>query len=236
MMKCIAIDDENLALDLLEDNISKVPYLQLMARCKNPVMALDIINKEKIDLIFLDIQMPGINGLQLAESISPAPMIIFLTAYEKFALQGFNLDAVDYLLKPVSFERFLKATNKAHKLFLGKENTPVSLEPAGSEFIFVNSDYCLVKILVADITYIEGLKDYVKIFTTTRPQPILTRLNLKGIQEKLNPSQFLRVQKSFIVALNKIDYIRNSRIHIGKSLIPISDMYRDNLSSIFKNS
>jgi DNA-binding LytR/AlgR family response regulator len=226
MMRCIAVDDESLALDLLEDNIRKVPFLTLVKRCKNAFEAHEVVMKENIDLMFLDIQMPGISGVQFLQSISNPPLVIFITAYEQFALQGFNLDVVDYLLKPVSFDRFLKAANKAHEFFTLKNAAPSN---ASSEYLFVNSEYNLVKINIRDIIYIEGLKDYIKIFIANATRPIITRLSMKSIEEKLPPDRFARVHKSFIIAIDKIISIRKGKISINNVHVPISEHYKENL-------
>ena len=226
MMRCIAVDDESLALDLLEDNIRKVPFLTLVKRCKNAFEAHEAVMNEKIDLIFLDIQMPGISGVQFLQSITNPPLVIFITAYEQFALQGFNLDVVDYLLKPVSFDRFLKAANKAHEFFNLKHAAPSN---TSNEFLFVYSEYNLVKITVRDIIYIEGLKDYIKIFIVNATRPIITRLSMKSIEEKLPADRFVRVHKSFIVAIDKIISIRKGKISINNVHVPISDHYKENL-------
>jgi len=225
-MRCIAVDDESLALDLLEDNIRKVPFLTLVNRCKNAFEAHEVVMKENIDLMFLDIQMPGISGVQFLQSISNPPLVIFITAYEQFALQGFNLDVVDYLLKPVSFDRFLKAANKAHELFTLKNAAPAS---SSSEYLFVNSEYNLVKINIRDIVYIEGLKDYIKIFIANATRPIITRLSMKSIEEKLPSDRFVRVHKSFIIAIDKIISIRKGKISINNVHVPISEHYKENL-------
>jgi DNA-binding LytR/AlgR family response regulator len=225
MMRCIAVDDEPLALDLLEDNIKRVPYLQLVKRCKNAFEANEVLVHEKIDLIFLDVQMPGISGIQFLQSVKTPPLVIFITAYEKFALDGFNLDAVDYLLKPVSFERFLKATGKAYELFNFKQLNASTLQ----EYLFVNADYNLLRVNLSDILYIEGLKDYVKIFLSSAQRPVITRMSMKTVEEKLPSTQFSRIHKSFIVSIGKIVSIRRGKISIGTVHIPISEHYRDNL-------
>lgn len=232
-MRCIAVDDEPLALDLLEDNINQVPYLEFVGRCKNAFEAIDLIQKEKaenrsIDLIFLDIQMPGITGVQFVKSMVSNPMVIFITAYDQFALEGFDLNVVDYLLKPVSFERFLKACNRANELFLLKENVHIP-KVLQEEHFFVNAEYSLVKIKYADILYIEGLKDYIKIYVSTQPRPIITRMTMKSIEEKFATMPFMRVHKSYIVSLNKIESIRNLKISIGTHLIPVSEQFSDEL-------
>ncbi|MEO5978946.1 MAG: LytTR family DNA-binding domain-containing protein [Chryseolinea sp.] len=228
MMRCIAVDDESLALDLLEDNIRKVPFLTLVRRCKNAFEAHESVMKESIDLIFLDIQMPGISGVQFLQSIVTPPLAIFITAYEQFALEGFNLDVVDYLLKPVSFDRFLKAVNKAHELYNFKNN-PANSGPQATEYLFVNAEYNLIKINVRDIVYIEGLKDYIKIFIANTTRPVITRMSLKSIEEKLPSDKFVRVHKSFIVSLEKIVSIRKGKISINNVQVPISEHYKENL-------
>lgn len=232
-MRCIAIDDEPLALDLLEDNIRQVPYLELVGRCRNAFEAIQLIQKEKaegrqIDLLFLDIQMPGITGVQFLKSLVSNPMVIFITAYEQFALEGFELNVIDYLLKPVSFERFLKACNRAHELYQLKtipQPVPVTLE----EHFFVNAEYSLVKIRYNDILFIEGLKDYIKIYLSTQSRPVITRMTMKGIEEKLSALPFMRVHKSFIVSLNKIESIRNLKISILTHQIPVSEQFSEEL-------
>lgn len=226
-MRCLAVDDESLALDLLEDNIRKIPFLTLVRRCKNAFEAQDVLSREQIDLIFLDIQMPGISGVQFLQSVTAPPLVIFITAYEQFALEGFNLDVVDYLLKPVSFDRFLKAVNKAHELFNHRAN-PQTPAPV-LDYLFVNAEYNLVKINVRDIVYIEGLKDYIKIFLEKIQRPVITRMSLKLIEEKLPSDKFVRVHKSYIVSLEKIISIRKGKISIGGVQVPISEHYKDNL-------
>lgn len=228
MMRCIAVDDEELALDLLEDNIRKIPFLTMVKRCKNSFEAHEAVMKENIDLIFLDIQMPGISGVQFLQSIAKPPMVIFITAYEQFALEGFNLNVIDYLLKPVSFDRFLKAVNKAHELF-NLKNSPATTSGELPEYLFVNAEYSLVKINIRDILYVEGLKDYIKIFVTNAARPVITRMSMKTMEEKLPPEKFIRVHKSFIISLDKIVSIRKGKISIGDASIPVSEHYKENL-------
>ncbi len=229
MLNCIAVDDENLALDLIEDNIQKVPFLNLVKRCKNPFEAMEVLQNQEIDLIFLDIQMPGITGVQFLQSMTKSPMVIFVTAYKQYALEGFNLNVIDYLLKPIDFERFLKAVNKAAELH-GLKHKAVANESI-NEFknstIFVNADYALVKIKTDEIDYVEGLKDYVKINLNSSNKPIVTRMTMKAIEEKLPTSEFFRVHKSFIVSLDKIESVRNLKIKIGNAQIPISESYSE---------
>jgi DNA-binding LytR/AlgR family response regulator len=229
MLNCIAVDDETLALDLIEDNIQKVPFLNLVKRCKNPFEAIEILQKEDIDLIFLDIQMPGITGVQFLQSLTNSPMVIFVTAYQQYALEGFNLNVIDYLLKPIDFERFLKAVNKASELFNLRHKTPVNetITESKNATIFVNADYSLVKIKTDEITYVEGLKDYVKIHLNTTNKPIVTRMTMKSVEEKLPSTEFFRVHKSFIVSLDKIESIRNLKIKIGNAQIPVSESYSE---------
>jgi DNA-binding LytR/AlgR family response regulator len=228
-MKCLAIDDESLALELLEDNIRQIPFLELVKCCKNAYEALEILQTEEIDLIFLDIQMPGITGVQFLQGLRKNPMVVFVTAYEEYAIEGFNLDVVDYLLKPVPFERFLKAVTKAKELYeLRKSDTNTDTE-AGNDFMFVHADYALIRIDYKNILFVEGLKDYVKIYLSTQPQPIITRLTMKGIADKLPESMFFRVHKSYIVALNKIEAIRNQKIKIGNTFVPLSENYSQEL-------
>lgn len=229
MLNCIAVDDENLALDLIEDNIYKVPFLNLVKRCKNPFEAMEVLQNQEIDLIFLDIQMPGITGVQFLQSLTNSPMVIFVTAYKQYALEGFNLNVIDYLLKPIDFERFLKAVNKASDLYNLKHKTLVieNVSELKNSTIFVNADYSLIKIRTDEITYVEGLKDYVKINLNSSSKPIVTRMTMKAIEEKLPSSEFFRVHKSFIVSLDKIESIRSLKIKIGNAQIPVSESYSE---------
>jgi DNA-binding LytR/AlgR family response regulator len=230
MIRCLAIDDEALALDLLEDNIRQVPFLSLVKRCKNAYEAIEVMGKEDIDLLFLDIQMPGITGLQFLQSLRTKPIVIFITAYKQHALQGFELDVLDYLVKPVPFERFLKSAHKALEFYTQKNKT--SSDKVLPDSIFVNSEYSLVKLLISDITYIEGLKDYIKIYTESSPKALITRISMKAIEEKLPVEKFIRVHKSFIISLAKVVSIRKNRVRIAGTEIPISDHYRENLFRI----
>jgi DNA-binding LytR/AlgR family response regulator len=229
MMRCIAIDDEKLVLDLLTDNISQVPYLHLVKACRNAMDAIEVLQHEKIDLIFLDIQMPRLSGLQFIQTLQHPPMIILITAYEKYALESYNLNVVDYLLKPVSFERFLKACNKAKELFDLKAD---KMEEQLADHIFVNVEYTLVKILFAEILYVEGLKDYIKIHLASSPKAILTKMSLKAMEEKLPGNKFIRIHKSFIIAADKITVIKRDFACIGNQEVPISDFYKENLSRL----
>jgi len=232
MIRCIAVDDEKLVLDLLVDNIRQVPYLQLVKACKNAIEATSILQNEKIDLAFLDIQMPKLSGLQFIQTLQQPPMIILITAYEKYALESYNLNVVDYLLKPVSFERFLKACNKAKALFDLKNKKNVLQNEQAPDHIFVNVEYTLVKILFIDILFIEGLKDYIKIHLSFTSKPVLTKITLKAMEEKLPADKFCRIHKSYIINAGHISIIKRDLVTIGGHEIPVSDFYKGNLSKI----
>ena len=229
-MRCIAIDDEPLALDLLEDNISMVPYLQLVAKCNNAFEAMEVLRQQPVDLLFLDIQMPGLTGLQFLQSMATKPLVILITAYEKYALEGFNLDVTDYLVKPVSLERFIKACNKAHEQYQLKAAGKAGKDQAG--FFFVNVDYSLFKIVFADIMWIEGLKDYVKIHLKNSTKPVITRMSIKSLEEQLPSSGFIRVHKSYIIAVAAITTIRKNSVFLDETELPVGDTYRDSLYAI----
>lgn len=229
MLRCIAIDDEPLALELLEDNISKVPFLHMVAKCSNPLEAMKELEREPVDLIFLDIQMPGLTGLQFIQSLSIKPMFILITAYEKYALDGYNLDVVDYLVKPVSVERFIKACNKARELYeLKNKPTEISGNLIPS-YIFVNADYSLIKIVLDDITWIEALKDYIRIHLQSSNKPVITRMTMKSIEEMLPSSKFIRIHKSYIVSIASITSVRKTSVMAGSVELPVSDSYQDAL-------
>ncbi len=230
MLRCIAIDDEELALELLVDNISKVPFLQLTAACTSPLEALRIMQQEQVDLVFIDIQMPGLNGLQFIQSSPQQCMFILITAYEKYALEGYNLNVVDYLLKPVELNRFIQACNKANELYLLKQKP--KQESAQQPYFFVNVEYSLHKIDKADITWIESLKDYIKIHLKSSNKPVVTRMSLKSVEEQLPSQQFVRIHKSFIVAVAAISSIRKSSVFIQENELPISDNFKEKLFAV----
>jgi DNA-binding LytR/AlgR family response regulator len=236
MIRCLAIDDEDLALDLLEDNIRKIPFLELAGRFTNAFEALHVMKEESVDLIFLDIQMPDISGIQFLKTLSQKPAVIFTTAFSKYALEGFELDVIDYLLKPYSFERFLKAVNKAHESLRLVEKARAAQKGSafGSHYLFVRADYKLVKIALQDILFIEGLKDYVKIHCGEKP--VLTQMSMKTIEEKLPQGDFVRVHRSFIVAFDKIDFIHKSFISIKGREIPLSDHYKDDFLALVQQT
>lgn len=226
-MNCILIDDERPALDLLEDNIKQIPFLNIVAACRKPMEALELLKTQQIDLMFLDIQMPGINGLDLLRSLNNPPMVILVTAYGEHALDGFNLDVVDYLVKPVPFSRLLKAVQKAHELFQLRQ--PQSRLPAPeNDHVFVNANYSLVKIRIQDVTFIEGMKDYVRI-NIERGKPVITRMGLRNIEERLGTERFMRVHKSYIIALDKIESVQKSQLVVAGIEIPIGEGYRQDL-------
>lgn len=230
MIRCIAIDDEQLVRELLEDNIQRVPFLQLVKTCKNAMEALEVLQQEQIDLIFLDIQMPRLNGLQLLQSLQNPPMVIMVTAYEEYALEGFNLQVVDYLLKPFSFERFLKACNRASELFRLKQANAAPADE--TDAFFVHVEYTQVKIVTADIEYVEGLKDYIKIHLSSSSKPVLTRMTMKAMEEKLPAAGFIRTHKSYLVAVKKITTIKRDLVCIGAKEIPVSEFYKENVNKL----
>ncbi len=238
-MNCIAVDDEPLALDLLEDFISKVPFLKFIKSCKSAFEAIEILQKEKIDLIFLDIHMPDVTGIEFIKSIERKPMVIFTTAYTNYAIEGFKLNAIDYLVKPFPFDSFLKAVNKAYEYFhlKNKPNDVINInqEKKTSDFIFVKADYKIIKINLNDILYIEGLKDYIKIYRISS-KPVLTLQSLKYMQEKLPQNNFIRVHRSYIVSFNKIESIQRNRIVIGEKRIPIGDNYKNNFYKMLEKN
>lgn len=223
-MNCILIDDESPALKLLEDNVRQISYLNIIASIRTPMQVFDLIKENQIDLMFLDIQMPGINGLELLRSLKQPPMVIMVTAYPEHALDGFNLDVVDYLVKPVPFSRFLKAVEKARELYQMRKGKPKPIQ-LENDHVFVNANYSLVKVRMQDITFIEGLKDYVRINIEEGKQ-VITRMGLKGVEEKLSSGRFMRIHKSYIISLEKIESIQKTQVIIAGTEIPIGEGYR----------
>jgi len=240
MIRCLVVDDEPLALHILEDYISKVPFLQLIKATTNPIEALTMVQDGNIDLVFLDVQMPELTGIQFLKIANGKTKVILTTAYSQYALEGYELDVVDYLLKPIAFDRFFKAAQKAQGI-ISPNAKPPTPEPVAqiqpqqqtdfsSDFIFVKSEYKIQKVYLHQILFIEGLKDYISIFTSA--ERIITLQNMKKMEDTLPANHFVRVHKSYIVALNKIDSIERSRIFIGDKIIPVGDTYRDNFFKI----
>lgn len=234
MMKCLVVDDEPLALHILEDYISKLPFLQLVKATTNPIEALTLVQGGGIDLVFLDVQMPELTGIQFLKIANGKTRVILTTAYSQYALEGYELDVVDYLLKPIAFDRFYKAVQKAQAALNTGVTAPVKEEPAQkdlqTDFIFVKTEYKIQKVYLHDILFIEGLKDYISIYTPT--ERIITLQIMKKMEEALPEQHFVRVHKSYIVALNKIDSIERSRICIKDKIIPVGDTYRDQFFKI----
>jgi DNA-binding LytR/AlgR family response regulator len=227
MITCIIIDDEPLASELLQSYVDQEPQLKLLGTFNDAEDGAEFIRANKVDLIFLDIQMPHINGIQLLKSLEQPPMVIFTTAYSEYAVQGFELDAIDYLLKPFDITRFQRAVNKASEYQRALSRTVTDKNP----YIFVKSEYQVIKINYDDIRYIESLDDYIKI-CTTNSRPVLTLMTLKTILEKLPEDKFARVHRSYIISLDKIESVRNKKIKIGEIEIPIGSSYADNISKL----
>jgi DNA-binding LytR/AlgR family response regulator len=226
MITAIAIDDEPLALQLVSGYIEKTPGLNLVGKFDNPLDAIEFLATKAVDLVFVDIRMPDLSGIEFTRSMVKGPKVIFTTAYDKYALDGFRLDVADYLLKPFSYEEFLKAVQKAQRLIRLEKGVPDHID-SNNEFLFLKSDYKIKRINFNDILYIEGLKDYVKVYTKNSPNPVLSLTTMKLIESKLPELKFMRVHRSFIVNLEKIDTIERSRIVFGKTYIPVSEQYKD---------
>lgn len=223
-LTCAIIDDEPLALSLLESYVQKTPFLSLEGKYPNAVQAMKELPNKNIDLLFLDIQMPELNGLEFSKMINAHTRIIFTTAFEQYALEGYKVNALDYLLKPISYVNFLQASNKALQWFDLLQQPKAEKNEINS--IFVKSEYKLVQIELDKILYIEGLKDYVKIYTEDSTRAILSLMNMKAMEELLPESRFMRVHRSYIVQKQKIKVIDRGRIVFGKTYIPISDSYK----------
>jgi len=226
MIKVVAIDDEPLALQLVKGYVEKTPSLVLAGLFDNPVDAVAYLTSSDVDLVLLDIQMPDLTGTEIARVISGGPKVIFTTAYEKYALEGFRLDAVDYLLKPFSYAEFLKAVNKADKL-IGLERKELPGLEVKNDFLFIKSDYKIRRINFSEIHYIEGLKDYVKIFLRGEKKPVLSLSTLKALEARLPENRFMRVHRSYIVNLETVKVIERGRIVYGEVRIPVTDQYRE---------
>ena len=227
-IKCMAIDDEPLALEQIGSYVQRTPFLELIATCKNAYEALDILKEKEVDLMFIDIDMPDISGLDLVKSLVKKPQIIFTTAYSEYAFEGFQVDAIDYLLKPINYAAFLKAANKSKIWFEANSPEKAEQQPKSDrKEIFVKSNYKVVRILLADISYIESANEYIKIILDNQ-EVITTFMRLKNIEELLPAGDFMRVHKSFIINLNKILAVDRNRIFIDKKKhIPVGEQYKE---------
>lgn len=226
-IRCLVVDDEPPAIDVLANYIAAVPSLQLTATSNNAIEALNVLRSNQIDLVFLDIQMPQLLGTDLLRTLNNPPKVIFTTAYRKFALEGFELNAVDYLMKPISFERFLKAVNKVMDTRIAAQPQTVS-----DPYIYFRSDRKMHKVQIDDIVFIESLKDYIKVVTTGKT--IITKQSISSIEERLPKTSFIRIHRSFIVSLHKIQSYTPELIAIGNAELPVSRMYRHEVEKVLK--
>jgi len=226
VIKCVAIDDEPLALSVIERFADKIPDLSVQAVFQNPLTALEYIQKESIDLLFLDIHMPDLNGMELLQSLPDKPLVVFTTAYTEYALESYEWDAVDYLLKPFIFERFVKSVNKARQHMSKQEEVQTAsqlLSPRS--YVFIKSDTRFFKINLTDILYIEGMRDYIAVHT--HQQRILTLMSMTKMLTRLPESEFKRVHKSYIINVHHIEMVQNNRIQLAGQEIPISNSYKE---------
>lgn len=226
MIKCVAIDDEPLALTKMANYISRTPFLELTGTCRSGFDAIELMSNHKVDLLFVDINMPDINGLDLVSSLNFKPKIIFTTAHSEYAIEGYKLDALDYLLKPIGYSEFLKAANKA-RIYFESNLRDLSKKPASKEYLFVKSGYKVVRINLNDIIYIEGMREYVRIHQTSG-RSLMPLISLRSLEEQLPENKFLRVHRSYIINLEKIVAIEHSRIICeGSVYIPVSEQYKE---------
>jgi two-component system, LytTR family, response regulator len=227
MLSCLIVEDEPLARNLITEYVQKVPDLQLMQACSSPLDALEVLRKQHIDILFLDIQMPEITGISFLKTLQKKPFVILTTAYSQYALEGYELDVVDYLLKPITFERFLKAVDKVNQRIQAPVVRTIETRTAGSstdDFVFVKDGTKLVKVLLSDILYVEGLKDYVTIHT--KNQKVITLQRLKALEEQLPADRFIRIHHSYIISVQAIDAVHKGEVKIGNAMLPVSESYR----------
>ena len=228
MIRVLAIDDEPLALQQLATYIKKIPFLELVTECQSAIEAKEILNNENIDAIFCDINMPDLNGMDFVKSLSTPPLIVFTTAYSEYAVEGFKVDAVDYLLKPFGLDDFKRAANRLQERLEVRQQEPATtIVSSEDDSIFVKTDYRVVKIAISDIRYIEGMSEYLKIHLESQPKPIVTLLSMKKMKEFL-PSHFMRIHRSYIINLKKIQEVNKNRVIMdSETFLPIGDNYKD---------
>jgi len=233
---CVIVDDEPMALNLVESYVEKTPFLVLKKKCSSAIEAMEFIKTEPVDLLFLDIQMPDLTGIEFSKMLPKETRVIFTTAFDQYALEGFKVEALDYLLKPFDYAEFLSAANKANSYFelvKGKRDSILSEE---KEFLFVKSEYKQLRIKLADVLYFESLKDYIKIWLKDNPKPILTLMSLKSLEEELPETQFMRVHRSFIVSLKNVETIERSQIIINNQRITVSEHYKPKFLDFIKRN
>ena len=246
ILKCIAVDDEPLALGIIVSYIEQTPSLELVGQYSNAIEALKAIHQHEIDLIFLDIRMPDLNGIELAKIVEQYRVngnlrVVFTTAFDQYALDGYKVDALDYLLKPFSFVDFSKTVAKALSYFelirnpaSEKANPIVSNPVSETSYIYLKVEYQLVKVALSDIIYVESMKDYIKVYRVGEEKPLLSLMSMKAIEEKLPESQFMRIHRSFIVSLDKIKAVTKNSVQIGKVTIAVTEQYKDNFAKFFQ--
>jgi len=237
-LSCIIIDDEPMALNLVESYVLKTPFLKLKKKFSSAIEAMEFINSETVDVMFLDIQMPDLTGLEFSKMLPKKTKVIFTTAFDQYALEGFKVEALDYLLKPFDYAEFLTAANKAREWFslVNGKKEPTAPNPNKEEFLFVKSEYKQLRIKLEDVLYFEGLKDYIKVWLKNNPKPILTLMSLKSLEEYLPETEFLRVHRSFIVSLKNIEVVERSQIIINKQRITVSEQYKPKFLEFINNN
>lgn len=231
MIKCIIVDDEPLAVAQLEKYVERVPFLVNVGSCSSAAEAMDILSTGSVDAMFVDINMPDIDGVQFVRSLVNPPLVVFTTAYSEYAIDGFRLDAVDYLLKPIAFEDFLKASNKLNRIYSMNNSAQPAVEQGEEvcrDCLYVKSDYRMLRVPISSIKYIESMSEYVRIFVDDNPKPIVSLLSMKKIEENLPAGDFMRVHRSYLINLNKVKEVSKMRlVYDGGVYVPIGEMYKD---------
>lgn len=235
MMTIVAVDDEPLALQLITRYIEETPELRLLGKFLNPLEAADFLDLNSVDIVMLDIQMPGLNGIDFTRQMTRGPKVIFTTAFRKYAIEGFRLEVVDYLVKPFSYQDFLKAIHRAEKLISLEKRSYDNIE-SGSEFLYLKSNYKIKRLNYNDILYIEGFNDYVKIYAASSPEPVQSQITLKVLETRLPAGKFMRIHRSFIVNLQRVDTVDRGRIVFGKVYIPVGDQYKEKFEDYLKKN
>lgn len=223
-LNCVIVEDEPLARNLMAEYVRKVPTLNLIEACSSPLAAIEVLRKNSVDLLFLDVQMPELTGISLLKVLQKRPLVVLTTAYSEYALEGYELDVVDYLLKPITFERFLRAVDKVTQRLEGKQTPDKIIQDAGNQFMFVKDGTKLVKVQLSDILYIEGLKDYVTIHT--KQQKITSLQRMKALEEQLPADLFIRIHNSYIVSLKAIEVVHKGDVQVGGALLPIGETFK----------